>query len=135
MYKSIKLNANGSARAKGQAAPEDQEDEGAIAGPALPSDQEDGTIDDEEGRFFGGGIADGTVQVLNYIETREQDAVVRVSIFNSAEPILTLRQPGKIDTAWVRKLALNFEKRISKNAELRAKFEEEPQKYVRVYRP
>ena len=30
----------------------------------------------------------------------------------------------------MRKLALNFEKRISKNAELRAKFEDEPQKYV-----
>lgn len=38
--------------------------------------------------------------------------------------------PEKIDVAWVRKLALNFEKRISKNAELRAKFENEPQKFM-----
>lgn len=30
----------------------------------------------------------------------------------------------------MRKLALNFEKRITKNAELRAKFEGQPQKYV-----
>jgi beta-catenin-like protein 1 len=36
----------------------------------------------------------------------------------------------KIDLTWLRKIALNFERRISKNAELRAKFEDEPQKYV-----
>lgn len=30
----------------------------------------------------------------------------------------------------MRKLALNFERRISKNSELRAKFEDDPQKYV-----
>jgi beta-catenin-like protein 1 len=38
--------------------------------------------------------------------------------------------PEKIDLAWVRKLALNFEKRISKNAELRAKYENDPQKFM-----
>lgn len=31
----------------------------------------------------------------------------------------------------MRKLALNFERKISKNSELRAKFEDDPQKYVR----
>ena len=36
----------------------------------------------------------------------------------------------KIDASWLRKLALNFERRISKNSELRAKFENDPQKYV-----
>ncbi len=30
----------------------------------------------------------------------------------------------------MRKLALNFERRISRNSELRAKFEDDPQKYV-----
>jgi len=38
--------------------------------------------------------------------------------------------PEKIDSAWLRKLALNFEKKITKNAELRAKFEAEPQKFM-----
>jgi beta-catenin-like protein 1 len=38
--------------------------------------------------------------------------------------------PEKIDAAWLRKLALNFEKKITKNAELRAKFETEPQKFM-----
>jgi hypothetical protein len=39
-------------------------------------------------------------------------------------------KPEKVDSSWLRRLSLNFEKRISKNAELRAKFETEPQKYV-----
>lgn len=34
----------------------------------------------------------------------------------------------KIDSAWLRKLALNFEKKISRNSELRAKFEDKPEK-------
>lgn len=40
------------------------------------------------------------------------------------------KKSEKIDSAWIRRLALNFEKKISKNAELRAKFEDDPQKYV-----
>lgn len=38
--------------------------------------------------------------------------------------------PEKIDSAWLRKLALNFEKQITKNAELRAKFENDPAKFM-----
>ena len=37
-------------------------------------------------------------------------------------------QPEKIDRAWLRKFALGFERRISTNAELRAKFESEPER-------
>ena len=36
-----------------------------------------------------------------------------------------------IDSAWLKKTALNFEKKISKNAELRAKYESEPQKFIK----
>lgn len=36
----------------------------------------------------------------------------------------------RIDVSWVRKTALNFEKRISKNAELRAKFEDDPTRFI-----
>ena len=42
----------------------------------------------------------------------------------------TGQKPEKVDIPWLRKLALNFEKRISKNTELRAKFEDKPEKYV-----
>lgn len=51
---------------------------------------------------------------------------------SSWEPMLMglIQKPEKVDIAWLRKLALNFEKRISKNTELRAKFEDKPEKYV-----
>ena len=42
-----------------------------------------------------------------------------------------VQRPEKINAAWLRKLALNFEKRISKNTEMRAKFEGTPQKHVK----
>lgn len=37
----------------------------------------------------------------------------------------------KIDTSWIRKTALNFEKHINKNAELRAKYEDDPAKFIK----
>lgn len=55
---------------------------------------------------------------------------VVVGFFSEADGVLS--QPEKFDTAWVRKLALNFEKRISKNAEMRAKYENDPQKCVNI---
>lgn len=56
-------------------------------------------------------------------------------VMSSWEPRLMglmglIQKPEKVDIAWLRKLALNFEKRISKNSELRAKFEDKPEKYV-----
>ena len=53
-------------------------------------------------------------EILDYMEGQESAEIA----------------PEKIDSAWLRKLALNFEKRITKNAELRAKFESEPQKFM-----
>ena len=86
-----------------------------IAGPNLPPDSEAEEPDDEEGRFFGGGVTKDTAEVLDIIEERDNEEYV----------------PDKFDTSWLRKLALGFEKKISRNAELRAKYEEEPQKFMK----
>ena len=45
-----------------------------------------------------------------------------------ADTTVILQPEEKFDAAWVRRFALNFERKISKNAELRAKFESDPQK-------
>ena len=80
----------------------------------MPS--EDGDLpDDEDGRFFGGGVNKNTADVLDFIDKRDKDDA----------------KLEKIDSAWLRKLALNFERKISKNTELRARFEDTPQKYVK----
>lgn len=114
VYKSAKLSADGSNR---HAQVDDAQDDDTEAGPALSADDEDFgpelPPDDDEGRFFGGGITQEESRILDYVD--EADAGTA---------------PDKIDAAWLRKTALNFEKRITKNAELRAKFEDQPQKFI-----
>lgn len=114
--KAPKLSHNGSAHDSAEATV-DEDEEDMEAGPSRPPDDEDygpDTPDDEDGRFFGGGITKDESEILDYMEGQDDGSVA----------------PEKIDAAWVRKLALNFEKKISKNAELRAKYENNPQKFM-----
>jgi beta-catenin-like protein 1 len=126
ILKSAKLAANGDAKRSGRATVEDAADDddgdyGPAAppeddedyGPQAPPDDEDG--DDEEGRFFGGGVDRGTATALDYIDSHD-----------AAEEFA----PEKMDKAWLRKTAISFEKRINANAEQRAKYEDDPQKFM-----
>jgi hypothetical protein len=117
--KSAKLSNGSSARVNGRLVTvEDEVDLDDIdAGPALPP--EDDVPDDEEGRFFGGGITSEEKEVLDFIDAREGEETEGAEI---------------IDVAWLRKTALTFEKRVSKNAEMRAKFEGSPERCVRLSR-
>ncbi|KAJ4995838.1 Beta-catenin-like protein 1-like protein [Colletotrichum sp. SAR 10_66] len=119
IYKSAKLSASESISRHAQV--EEEGDDDDIAGPAPPPDDDADVYgpemppdEDDEGRFFGGGITKQESEILDYVDGRGE---------NSATS-------EKIDAAWVRKAALNFEKRITKNAELRAKFANEPQKFI-----
>lgn len=44
-----------------------------MAGPDLPPDEDNGEPEDDEGRFFGGGITNETAEVLNFIDERDKD--------------------------------------------------------------
>jgi beta-catenin-like protein 1 len=116
-YKSAKLTPNGDAKGKSHATIEDDaEGDDTEAGPALPpDDEEDYGRQDEEGRFFGGGVDRREMAALDYLDEREAQDTFKEE---------------KYDAAWVRKLGVSFEKKISKNADLRAKYEEEPQKFM-----
>ncbi|KAJ5876256.1 uncharacterized protein N7529_001840 [Penicillium soppii] len=113
VYKSAKIDSNGDVRSKGKAPMVEDEDDGE-AGPELPPDMEEDLPDDEEGRFFGGGMEQKTAQAMEYIDQYEEEEAA----------------PENFDSAWVRRFALSFEKKISKNAELRAKFESDPTKFM-----
>ncbi|KAG7007014.1 hypothetical protein G7Y79_00012g033500 [Physcia stellaris] len=132
IYKATRLTANGDVKTNGRATVEEEEDEDIEAGPELPPDEDDSN--DEEGRFFGGGINRDTAEVLDFIEEREkEDTSVKCNSSNETclnDTYLTFQKAEKIDSAWVRRLALNFEKKITKNSELRAKFESSPQKFM-----
>ncbi|KAK1983132.1 Catenin-beta-like protein [Colletotrichum cereale] len=121
IYKSAKLSAADAVSRHASADDAAEDDDGVAVGPTLaPGDNEDGDYgpemppDDEEGRFFGGGITQQESEILDYVDGRGEESAA----------------PEKIDAGWVRKTALNFEKRITKNAELRAKFADDPQKFI-----
>jgi len=117
-YKSAKTSVNGDAKGKTHASVVDEEDDELEAGPSAPPEDEEedyGPDDDEEGRFFGGGVDEGTTAALDFLDEREKEETF---------------VEEKYDIAWLRKLSLNFEKRISKNAELRARYEEDPSKFM-----
>ena len=115
IYKSLKLNGSKDARSSSQPTVGDggDADDDVEAGPEMPPELDD--ADDEEGRFFGGGLTSSTTEAMNYLDQQDQDTQIKEE---------------KIDSAWVRKLALNFEKKLSKNAELRAKYEDDPPKFM-----
>lgn len=129
IFKSQKTTVNGDVKGKRHATVEDEPveengyDEDAEAGPDLPLEDdddddveagpqlEDDGDDEEGGRFFGAGANN---EILDYMDAQgEQDIA-----------------PEKIDNAWLRRTALGFEKKISKNRELRSKFEDDPLKFM-----
>lgn len=78
LYKSAKLDSNGDVRSKGKGVMvEDDVEDAGEAGPELPPDfGEEDVPDDEEGRFFGGGMEQSTAQAMQYIDQHEEEAVV-----------------------------------------------------------
>ncbi|KAI1283872.1 Catenin-beta-like protein [Xylaria sp. FL0933] len=121
IYKSPRLNGNRSRHARveddrpvdddleaGPAPPPPGDDEEGDYGPDMPPDD-----DEEGGRFFGGGVTAQEAQVLDYLDGTEADLA-----------------PEKMDVAWLRRTVLSFEKKISRNAEQRAKFEDDPSKFI-----
>ncbi|TGJ84763.1 hypothetical protein E0Z10_g4022 [Xylaria hypoxylon] len=121
IYKSVRLNGNSSRHARIE--DEQPADDDLEAGPAPPppGDEEDGDYgpdmppdDDEEGgRFFGGGVTAQEAQVLDYLDGTEAELALE-----------------KVDIVWLRRTALSFEKKISRNTEQRAKFEDDPSKFI-----
>lgn len=57
---------------------EDEPEDDAEAGPELPPDfnpEEEDIPDDEEGRFFGGGVHQKTAQAMEYIDQHDEGEV------------------------------------------------------------
>ena len=78
MYKATKVRANGDVKTNGRATvDDDNEDDDIEAGPSMPLDEEDAGPEDEEGRFFGGGITSNTRDVLDFMDEQDKDELVR----------------------------------------------------------
>lgn len=70
---------NGDVKSNGRATVEDETEDDDYAGPAPPSEDDEGVPeDDEDGRFFGGGITRDTADVLDFIDERDlEETAVR----------------------------------------------------------
>ncbi|KAK5742843.1 hypothetical protein LTR17_003091 [Elasticomyces elasticus] len=95
-----------------------EEDDDLEAGPELPPDDEEAEDGD---RFFGGGVTKSSAAALDYLD-QQQDS-------NNSDGGETYTAE-KIDSAWLRRLAVTFEKKVTRNAEQRARYEAEPQKFM-----
>lgn len=80
VYKATKISANGDVKTNARATVEDegQDDEDVAAGPELPPDEEEPLPDDDEGRFFGGGLTKDTADVMDFIDQQDEDETVRL---------------------------------------------------------
>ena len=116
-YKSTKLTSNGDAKGKTHATVNDEEEEDDTeAGPALPPDEAAGPEDDEDGRFFGAGVDRRELAALDYLDERDAEG--------------TFKGEEKYDAAWVRRITVSFDKKVSKNSDLRARYPDEPGKFM-----
>lgn len=81
VYKATKITANGDVKSKLKATSEDvgEDDDDVAAGPELPPDADEQLPeDDDEGRFFGGGLTKDTADVMDFIDEQDNDENVRL---------------------------------------------------------
>ena len=130
-YKAAKHSANGDAKGGSHshshtATVEDEVeeqgdgDEDMEAGPEPPPEDDEDygpAEDDEDGRFFGGGVDSNAIAAMDYLDEREKEdgGEFKEEIY---------------DTKWLRSFSLKFERTISKNAELRSKYPDDPAKFM-----
>ncbi|THH06691.1 hypothetical protein EW145_g3905 [Phellinidium pouzarii] len=72
--------------------------------------------EDDEGRFFGGGL------------TNEQKTIL--SIFEKAGGEGTLEDPDQLSITSVRRMLLRFERAVDKNQDQRSKYPDDPTKFI-----
>lgn len=114
-YKAAKLSSSSSPNgdhANGATVEDAEDDDDLEAGPELPPDDDEG--DDEEGRFFGTGMTKDTAEALDFLDQQDEETYAE----------------EKIDLSWLRRLANGFQKKVDKNAELRARYENDPAKFM-----
>lgn len=108
LYKAAKLEANEApgrpaARAHDSGANiENGDSDDQEAGPELPLDFEEDVPDDEEGRFFGGGVSKETRGALDYVDKLEEGIQMVCKHPHWAFLLCSLRQSESDDFSLLR---------------------------------
>ncbi|KAI7903181.1 Catenin-beta-like protein [Cokeromyces recurvatus] len=74
--------------------------------------QDNAEFEDEEGRFFGGGLTEEQSNILDLVDEYELEETEVLSINN------------------IKKMILKFEKTINKNQEMRVRYADQPEKFM-----
>ncbi|KAJ6539393.1 Catenin-beta-like protein [Mycena capillaripes] len=111
--------ANGNAKAKRAVTMEEvpDEDEDMDAGDFAPGGDADYFAEeDDEGRFFGGGLTSEQKEILN--------------IFDNAGGAGVQDDPDALSITSIRRMLLRFERAVNKNQDQRSKYPDDPTKFI-----
>jgi len=114
-YKTAKLTSKSDVKQSAQASVADEDDDDEEAGPEMPPELDEDGGDDDDGRFFGEGLEEDAKDAMDFLDAQDGEEAITEE---------------KYDSSWLRKLALNFEKKVNKNSSLRAKYESDPTKFM-----
>lgn len=88
--------------------------------------------EDEEGRFYGGGLTQEQKQILNIFDSATGEGLPEEV---SAAPFLSfytdlhrLLQPEELSVTSIRRILLKFERAVNKNTDQRSKYPDDPTK-------
>lgn len=71
--------------------------------------------EDQDDRFFGGGLSEEQIQAMNFLDSRDQEVVGPVQA---------------LDKAGLRKIAAQFERASTKNQQMRTRYADDPIKFL-----
>lgn len=130
------LNANGSkSKGKGRSATVEDEDMDVDQERdfAPGGDADYFTEEDDEGRFFGGGLTSEQKEILNIFEGASGEGVDDVSStllhMNYCDTNYRTEQAEDLSITAIRRMLLRFERAVNKNQDQRSKYPDDPSKF------
>lgn len=114
----------------------DNEDTDMEEGFAPGGDPDYYAEEDEEGRFFGGGLTDEQKKILNLFDGAGKEDVANEEVRNIAHLCTQCYFPKyfyqleELNIAGIRRMLLKFERAAKKNQDQRSKFPNDPTKWV-----
>jgi beta-catenin-like protein 1 len=116
---------------------EDVTDEGENASFAPGGDADYFAEEDDEGRFFGGGLTSEQKEILNIFDKAESVTIdEEVRNFSFSNPIFALNfrslimKCEEMDMTQIRRSLVSFERAANKNQDQRSKYPNDPSKYA-----
>jgi beta-catenin-like protein 1 len=139
---SLEPPSSSTAPSKRVATVQDDDDDDDVVGPtagenfAPGNDPDYFAEEDEEGRFFGGGLTNEQKEILNIFDNAGTEQVpddVRIHTLSNMRysyMVFNINQSEMLSSSGIKKLLLRLERAANKNQAQRAKYPDDPTKWV-----